>query len=90
MKTCDTLPIDKTERGFPDEAELAALRSWYAGLDARAAVARYLATEEQPERPRAACSAGFVGGSSRSRRRAIAEIWQASSSIAQRKHRRIG
>lgn len=27
---------------FPDDAELAALRAWYAGLDARAAVARYL------------------------------------------------
>ncbi|KVX25881.1 integrase [Burkholderia ubonensis] len=42
MKTRDTPPTDETERGFPDEAELAALRSWYAGLDARAAVARYL------------------------------------------------
>ncbi|KVX11303.1 integrase [Burkholderia ubonensis] len=42
MKTRDTPPTDETELGFPDEAELAALRSWYAGLDARAAVARYL------------------------------------------------
>ncbi|CAB3803772.1 Tyrosine recombinase XerC [Paraburkholderia caffeinitolerans] len=42
MKTRDTLPTDKVELGFPDEAELAAVRSWYAGLDARAAVARYL------------------------------------------------
>ncbi|WP_416270441.1 phage integrase family protein (plasmid) [Burkholderia cepacia] len=42
MKTRDTLPTDETEPGFPDEGELAALRSWYAGLDARAAVARYL------------------------------------------------
>jgi hypothetical protein len=42
MKTRDTLPVDKTDSGFPEEAELAALRSWYAGIDARAAVARYL------------------------------------------------
>ncbi|MBM5581005.1 phage integrase family protein [Burkholderia pseudomallei] len=42
MKTRDALSTDETELGFPDEAELAALRSWYAGLDARAAVARYL------------------------------------------------
>ncbi|WP_332452120.1 phage integrase family protein, partial [Burkholderia ubonensis] len=42
MKTRDALSTDETEPGFPDEAELAALRSWYAGLDARAAVARYL------------------------------------------------
>ncbi|MFC0403089.1 site-specific integrase [Paraburkholderia rhizosphaerae] len=39
MKTRDT---DETVLGFPDEAELAALRGWYAGLDARTAVARYL------------------------------------------------
>jgi len=42
MKTRDTLPADGTVPGFPDEAELAALRGWYAGLDARTAVARYL------------------------------------------------
>ncbi|MCO8325655.1 phage integrase family protein (plasmid) [Burkholderia cenocepacia] len=42
MKTRDTVPTDEIEPGFPDEAELAALRSWYAGLDARVAVARYL------------------------------------------------
>ncbi|HEM7808133.1 site-specific integrase [Burkholderia multivorans] len=42
MKTRETLPADETEFGFPDDAELAALRSWYAGLNARAAVARYL------------------------------------------------
>ncbi|OAJ52513.1 integrase [Paraburkholderia ginsengiterrae] len=41
MKTRETLP-KRTSSDFPDEAELAALRSWYAGLDARAAVARYL------------------------------------------------
>lgn len=42
MKTRDTLPADETVPAFPDEAELAALRGWYAGLDARTAVARYL------------------------------------------------
>ncbi|KVK80950.1 integrase [Burkholderia cepacia] len=42
MKTRETSSPDTGEPGFPDEAELAALRSWYAGLDARAAVARYL------------------------------------------------
>ncbi|KVL70454.1 site-specific integrase [Burkholderia ubonensis] len=42
MKTRDALSTDETEPGFPDEAELAALRSWYASLDARAAVARFL------------------------------------------------
>lgn len=33
---------------FPDDAELAALRAWYAGLDARAAVARYLGDRKAP------------------------------------------
>ncbi|MEB2541714.1 MULTISPECIES: phage integrase family protein [Burkholderia] len=42
MKTRETLPLDAAESGFPDEAELAALRSWYSGLDARDAVDRYL------------------------------------------------
>ncbi|WP_175690798.1 site-specific integrase [Burkholderia anthina] len=42
MKTCETLPVDDNRPDFPDEAELAALRGWYAGLDARAAVTRYL------------------------------------------------
>ncbi|WP_175887262.1 phage integrase family protein [Burkholderia contaminans] len=37
MKTRETASI-----AFPDDAELATLRAWYAGLDARAAVARYL------------------------------------------------
>ena len=41
MKTRETSPEDASF-DFPDEAELAALRSWYAGLGARAAVARYL------------------------------------------------
>jgi site-specific recombinase XerD len=43
MKTRDTEPIT-----FPDDAELAALRAWYAGLDARAAVARYLGHRRAP------------------------------------------
>ncbi|MDI9700812.1 site-specific integrase [Burkholderia cenocepacia] len=43
MKTRETEPA-----GFPDDAELAALRAWYAGLDARAAVARYLGDRTAP------------------------------------------
>jgi site-specific recombinase XerD len=43
MKTRQTESIT-----FPDEAELAALRAWYAGLDARAAVARYLGDRKAP------------------------------------------
>ncbi|RQM53586.1 MULTISPECIES: site-specific integrase [Burkholderia] len=43
MKTRQTEPIT-----FPDDAELAALRAWYAGLDARAAVARYLGDRKAP------------------------------------------
>lgn len=42
MKTRETRSVDEIKHAFPDEAELAALRSWYAGLHARAAVARYL------------------------------------------------
>lgn len=33
---------------FPDDAELAALRAWYAGIDARAAVSRYLSERTAP------------------------------------------
>ncbi|WP_396333936.1 phage integrase family protein [Burkholderia anthina] len=43
MKTRQTEPIT-----FPDDAELAALRAWYAGLDARATVARYLGDRKAP------------------------------------------
>jgi site-specific recombinase XerD len=43
MKTRETEPLV-----FPDDAELAALRAWYAGLDARAAVARYLGDRKAP------------------------------------------
>ncbi|WP_175689093.1 phage integrase family protein [Burkholderia anthina] len=42
MKMREALPVDGTGPDFPTEAELAALRGWYAGLDARAAVVRYL------------------------------------------------
>ncbi|WP_063534825.1 site-specific integrase [Burkholderia sp. MSMB1589WGS] len=42
MKTRETFPADGEALDFPDEAELAALRGWYAGLDARVAVTRYL------------------------------------------------
>ncbi|WP_233838740.1 phage integrase family protein [Paraburkholderia sp. ZP32-5] len=57
MKTCDTAPADGNDPVFPDEAELAALRSWYAGLDARAAVARYLGAR----RVAGASSRGVLG-----------------------------
>jgi site-specific recombinase XerD len=43
MKIRETEPA-----GFPDDAELAALRAWYAGLDARSAVARYLGDRKAP------------------------------------------
>jgi hypothetical protein len=43
VKTRETEPI-----AFPDDAELAALRAWYAGLVARAAVARYLGDRKAP------------------------------------------
>ncbi|WP_071333830.1 site-specific integrase [Burkholderia contaminans] len=57
MKTRDTPPTDVTELGFPDEAELAALRGWYAGLDARAAVDRYLGDRREA----GASSRGILG-----------------------------
>ena len=47
MKTREALPVDGTDSDFPNEAELAALRGWYAGLDARAAVSRYLGDRRQ-------------------------------------------
>lgn len=43
MKTRETDPV-----AFPDDAELAALHAWYAGVDARAAVARYLGDRKAP------------------------------------------
>jgi hypothetical protein len=43
MKIRETEPA-----GFPDDAELAALRAWYAGLNARSAVARYLGDRKAP------------------------------------------
>ncbi|VVE43952.1 integrase [Pandoraea horticolens] len=43
---------------FPDEAELAALRAWYAGLEARATVSRYLAHLEPVA---GASSRGVIG-----------------------------
>src|SRR6266702_4851666 len=65
MKTRDTLPVGYTGPNFPDEAELAALRGWYAGLDARAAIARYLSDR----RAAGASSRGVLG---RIRRRLVA------------------
>ncbi|MEQ0777860.1 integrase, partial [Paraburkholderia tropica] len=35
-------PDTPESSGFPDAAELAALRAWYAGVAVRAAVERYL------------------------------------------------
>lgn len=58
MKTRDAPPTGETELVFPDEAELAALRSWYAGLDARAAVARFLGDR----RAVGTSSRGVLGG----------------------------
>ncbi|WP_448168342.1 phage integrase family protein [Burkholderia ambifaria] len=43
MKTRET-----QSPNFPDDAELAALRAWYAGLNARVAVARYLGERKPP------------------------------------------
>lgn len=60
MKTRETLFVDDMGPGLPDEAELAALRGWYAGLDARASVARYLGER----RAGGACWARFAGSSS--------------------------
>ncbi|AMR79253.1 MULTISPECIES: phage integrase family protein [Cupriavidus] len=49
MKTRQTPhPVDGISPGFPDEAALAALRAWYAGLSSRAAVERYLAHAKAP------------------------------------------
>ena len=52
MKTRETEPVR-----FPDDAELAALHAWYAGLDARTAVARYLGDRKAP----AKSSRGVLG-----------------------------
>lgn len=52
MKTRETQSLT-----FPDDAELAALRAWYAGLDARTAVARYLGERKPP----GASSRGVLG-----------------------------
>lgn len=65
MKTRETLPVDDNGPDFPGEAELATLRGWYAGLDARTAVARYLGDR----RAVGASSRGMLG---RIRRQLIA------------------
>ena len=72
MKTRETEPI-----AFPDDAELAALRAWYAGV-ARAAVARYLSDRKAPGHQRAACSAhpaALIADAART----IAPIWRTCS-----------
>ncbi|WP_181146917.1 phage integrase family protein [Burkholderia multivorans] len=59
MKTREShAAADETTPDFPDDAELAALRGWYAGLDARDAVARYL----DERRPSGASSRGILSG----------------------------
>ncbi|CAN0626707.1 protein of unknown function [Burkholderia multivorans] len=65
MKTREILLVDDNGPDFPDEAELAALRGWYAGLGARVAVARYLGDR----RAARASSRGILG---RIRRQLIA------------------
>ncbi|MGS1076293.1 phage integrase family protein [Burkholderia glumae] len=72
MEMRDTLPTDMTELSFPDEAQLAALRGWYAGLDARAAVGRYLGDRREA----GASSRGILG-----------EIRQRLVAYAQTRHR---
>ncbi|WP_206957292.1 phage integrase family protein [Trinickia acidisoli] len=57
METRETLSIDDMGPDLPDEAELAALRAWYVGLDARASVARYLGER----RASGASSRGVLG-----------------------------
>ncbi|WP_028218862.1 phage integrase family protein [Paraburkholderia oxyphila] len=64
MKTRETpAAASGKDASFPDKAELAALRSWYAGLDARSAIARYLG-----ERAPGESSRGILG---RIRRRLV-------------------
>ncbi|MDB0543489.1 site-specific integrase [Ralstonia solanacearum] len=50
-------PRGAIDQGFPDNASLTALRSWYAGLSSRAAVARYL----PGRRAAGASSRGLIG-----------------------------
>ncbi|HDR8860313.1 TPA: site-specific integrase [Burkholderia territorii] len=57
MKTRKDTSVSDTGSDFPGEAALAALRGWYAGLEARAAVARYLGDR----RPAGVSSRGVLG-----------------------------
>ena len=63
---------DKRADGFPGEAELAALRGWYAGLSSRESVARYLETQKVSGES----SRGIIGG-----------IRRQLTRIARRRHR---
>lgn len=65
MKTRETCILAPESPTFPDEAQLAALRAWYTGLEAHAAVSRYVAHEA---RPAGTSSRGILG---RIRRRLI-------------------
>ena len=72
MSLLPTLGHDESLDPFPGEAELAALRGWYAGLSSRESVARYLETQKVSGQS----SRGMIGGI---RRQLI--------SIARRRHR---
>jgi hypothetical protein len=72
MSALPGLGKDAKPQAFPSEAELAALRGWYAGLSSRESVARYLAAQKVSGQS----SRGMIG---QIRRRLI--------SIAHQRHR---
>ncbi|CAM2158782.1 Site-specific recombinase XerD [Paraburkholderia tropica] len=49
MKTRQTEAVSPDACAFPDDAALAALRSWYAGVSARESVDRYLGHADRPD-----------------------------------------
>jgi hypothetical protein len=58
MSLSPELENDRSPDSFPGEAELAALRGWYAGLSSRESVARYLETQKASGQS----SRGMIGG----------------------------
>ena len=58
MSFSPELENDESPDSFPGEAELAALRGWYAGLSSRESVARYLETQKVSGQS----SRGMIGG----------------------------
>ena len=72
MPLSPELENDKSPIAFPGEAELAALRGWYAGLSSRESVARYLETQKT---------------SGQSSRGMIGSIRRQLINIARRRHR---